>query len=454
MVEEVQATHEVVRANITKPNAKYKIAADKHRQKKLFQVGDEVMVFLRKKRFLVGTYSKLQPKKYGPYKILQKINDNAYVVDLPNTMSISNTFNVSDIYEFDSKDVNKDKHLRKSSFKEGRNDEDIINELAEEYMEHLEPGKNKSTPSRTSVGNVSVWVKFHDVPMTAFSENVLSIIATKLGTSSMLDSYTSDMCMQSWGRSSYTKAMIELRADERLKDIIMDFGHVLNECPKKIVSDVVKNLNNPRQATRGVPVAPNVRFKSTKQIYKPVSYKNGAITGGKRNSAGKGVASSSIITTPIAVRIDKFEKQLMEGKLILVDDNGKPLPKIVFTVTADSDSKMEEVFDEHETFMASTGLERSSDNGYGTNSLWEQWKERNEMMTTTLMMMIFASVDNKMASFLASKKVDYGTNTLLEQWKSTYENVDHDYDPYDDDMYEGQEIPNNIKSICDKMGIK
>nr|GFC35403.1 transposon Ty3-I Gag-Pol polyprotein [Tanacetum cinerariifolium] len=41
MVEEVQATHEVVRANIIKANAKYKIATDKHRRKKLFQIGDE-----------------------------------------------------------------------------------------------------------------------------------------------------------------------------------------------------------------------------------------------------------------------------------------------------------------------------------------------------------------------------------------------------------------------------
>ncbi|GJT07903.1 RNA-directed DNA polymerase [Tanacetum coccineum] len=141
MVEEVQATHEVVRANITEVNTKYKIAADKHRRVKLFQVGDEVMVFLRKECFLVGTYSKLQPKKYGPYKILQKINDNAYVVDLPNTMSISKTFNVSDIYEFHSEDVNKGKHSRTSSSKEKGNDEDTINELAEEYIEHLESGK-------------------------------------------------------------------------------------------------------------------------------------------------------------------------------------------------------------------------------------------------------------------------------------------------------------------------
>ncbi|GJY62202.1 transposon ty3-I gag-pol polyprotein [Tanacetum coccineum] len=141
MVDEVQATHEVVRANITEANAKYKFAADKHRRKKLFQVGDEVMVFLRKERFSIRTYSKLEPKKYGPYKILRKINDNAYVVDLPNTMSISKTLNVSNIYEFHSEDVNKGKHSRTSSSKERGNDEDTINELAEEYIEHLERDK-------------------------------------------------------------------------------------------------------------------------------------------------------------------------------------------------------------------------------------------------------------------------------------------------------------------------
>ncbi|GKF16896.1 hypothetical protein Tco_0061814 [Tanacetum coccineum] len=144
MVKEVQATHEVVRANITETNDKYKIAADKHRRKKLFQAGDEVMVFFRKERFPVGTYSKLQPKKYGPYKILRKINDNAYVVDLPNTMSISKTFYVLDIYEFHFEDVNEDMHSRTSSSKEEENDEDMTNKLAHEYMDHIDRDKRKN----------------------------------------------------------------------------------------------------------------------------------------------------------------------------------------------------------------------------------------------------------------------------------------------------------------------
>ncbi|GJU16609.1 retrotransposon protein, putative, ty1-copia subclass, partial [Tanacetum coccineum] len=38
--------------------------------------------------------------------------------------------------------------------------------------------------------------------------------------------------------------------------------------------------------------------------------------------------------------------------------------------------------------------------------------------------------------------------------KETYGNADYDYDPYDDDMYEGQKIPDNIQSICDNLDFK
>ncbi|GJR04914.1 hypothetical protein Tco_0527898 [Tanacetum coccineum] len=46
---------------------------------------------------------------------------------------------------FHYEDVNKGKHLRTSSFKERGNDDDMIQELAEEEIDHLERDKSKGT---------------------------------------------------------------------------------------------------------------------------------------------------------------------------------------------------------------------------------------------------------------------------------------------------------------------
>ncbi|GJU86281.1 stigma-specific STIG1 family protein [Tanacetum coccineum] len=267
-----------------------------------------------------------------------------------------------------------------------------------------------------------VWVKLHGVLVTAFSEDSLSAIATKLGTPLMLDSYTSDTCLQSWGMSSYARAMIE------------------DECPMNKDSNVVKNMKKPSQTHRGVPIGHKVGFQPAKQVYRQVSKKNNVSTSGNKkkdvepiievsksnpfdvlnsvendvdlgtnggtsymaskevNSSGSSfcnVDSSSISTTPIVDKIDKMERLIIDGMTTLVDDEDKPLTRVDSSSDHDSEDEV-------------------------------------------------ASVDNDMAKFLASKDVGYGTNSLLEQWKESYRNGEYDYDPYDDDMYEGQDIPNKI----------
>ena len=65
-----------------------------------FEIVVLVMVFLNKNIFPSGTYHKLQNKKFGPCKILKKININAYVLELPPQLKISPTFNIADISHY------------------------------------------------------------------------------------------------------------------------------------------------------------------------------------------------------------------------------------------------------------------------------------------------------------------------------------------------------------------
>ncbi|GJS29400.1 RNA-directed DNA polymerase, eukaryota [Tanacetum coccineum] len=61
----------------------------------------------------------------------------------------------------------------------------------------------------------------HDVPMVAYTSDGLSLIASKIGTPMMLDSYTSSMCLESRGRSSYARILIEIDARNDLCDIMV-----------------------------------------------------------------------------------------------------------------------------------------------------------------------------------------------------------------------------------------
>ncbi|GJY77200.1 zinc knuckle CX2CX4HX4C containing protein [Tanacetum coccineum] len=56
---------------------------------------------------------------------------------------------------------------------------------------------------------ILIWVKLHDVPIYVFKEDGISLIATFIGKPVILDSYTSSMCNDSWGRSSFSRCLIQ-----------------------------------------------------------------------------------------------------------------------------------------------------------------------------------------------------------------------------------------------------
>ncbi|GJZ69257.1 hypothetical protein Tco_0632807 [Tanacetum coccineum] len=252
----------------------------------------------------------------------------------------------------------------------------------------------------------NVWVKLHGVPVTEFNEDGMSAIATKL-------------------------AMIELRANVDLKDNIMAampkitkegyytcnirveyewkpprcacckvFCHVQEECPKNIGTGETKNLKKTSQNPKGISVGQRMGFRPTKLVFQLVSKKptaNTSVNIKKNVEPTKEfwtVDASSPSSTPIFDKIDKIEKLNVEGKATLVDNEGKPLEKVSSSCEYDSEDKV-------------------------------------------------ASVNNDMASFLA-KKDGYGTQSLVEEWTKSYENDDYGYDPYDDDMYEGHDIPDKL----------
>nr|GEX40097.1 hypothetical protein [Tanacetum cinerariifolium] len=180
-------------------------------------------------------------------------------------------------------------------------------------------------------------------------------------------------------RSSYARAMIELRADVELKDTIM--------------------VAMPKLIKEGF-------YTCTIRVEYEWNLPSVHVVSGNKK---KDVESRKEVSNPnpfdVLNSVDNDVDLGINEKNSLVDDEGKPLKNVDYPDDHDSEDEVE-------------------------------------------------PVDNEMTSSLASEKVGFGTNSLLEQWKKTYENVDYYHDLCYDDMYEGQQIPDNIQSICDNFDIK
>nr|GEW15058.1 RNA-directed DNA polymerase, eukaryota, reverse transcriptase zinc-binding domain protein [Tanacetum cinerariifolium] len=208
------------------------------------------------------------------------------------------------------------------------------------------------------------------------------------------------------------------------------FGHVLDDCLEQIVSDVLKNLKNPRKVVRGVQVISLVNSDSESEVEEMFNGTTCFMSSTSLKSVSEiWYGTKSLLeqwretkvddeydpydynlydshdmyenlqafcddwdikfasNTPIGEKIDKIERQICDGKL----------------------SEVKVVFDETANLRISMSGKDGSDKGYGTNS-------------------------------------------LLEQWRNSYPNND-DYDPYDEDMYENHDLFEHPQSICDDLDI-
>nr|XP_020197508.1 uncharacterized protein LOC109783306 [Aegilops tauschii subsp. strangulata] len=118
----VKKIHEKTREEVERKSKYYAAKANKNRKKVTFEPGDLVWINLRKDQFPEKRKSKLMPRGDGPFKVLAKINNNAYKIELPEDYAMSPTFNVADLSPcFDQEG----QESRTTPFEEGEDDEDI-----------------------------------------------------------------------------------------------------------------------------------------------------------------------------------------------------------------------------------------------------------------------------------------------------------------------------------------
>ncbi|GJX55613.1 ribonuclease H-like domain-containing protein [Tanacetum coccineum] len=272
---------------------------------------------------------------------------------------------------------------------------------------------NKWPPSvslfKEELSRVPVWVNFHDVPLVAYTSDGYARILIEIDA---CNGFSDNLVMvvPNIDGPGYTKETIRVKYEwkpPRCSTVDKDKGGSSTAYDVGFIEVKKKKSGGNNGGTKNfkpVLVKPKTIYcPKVNQPTEEVSHKIAPSAGKKKVSTTEEGKSY----TPLVEKINMIKQQLLEGKGVLVDDDGKPLKKVDYLGDHDSEDEVE-------------------------------------------------PVEIEMAIFLASKSsgVGYGTNSLLEQCRETYGKDDYNYDPYDDDIYEGREIPDNIQSICDNLDIK
>jgi len=154
----VQELHKKVHEMIVKKNEHYAKLANQRRKEAIFQPGDYVWVNFRKIRFPTKVKGKLDARGDGPFRVLKRINNNSYIIDLPGEYGVSSTFNVSDLSPFViSEDEEKPKDSMKNPLEEGGDDVDSPADGLAHIMD--QPGPLTRARARKLQDRISAFVE-------------------------------------------------------------------------------------------------------------------------------------------------------------------------------------------------------------------------------------------------------------------------------------------------------
>ena len=99
-IQEGQDILKILRENIQAAQNQQKIYADRHRVERSFEVGDFAYLCLQpyqQSSFKKKGAEKIKPHFYGPYKIIWRVGEVAYELELPAESKIHNVFHVSNL---------------------------------------------------------------------------------------------------------------------------------------------------------------------------------------------------------------------------------------------------------------------------------------------------------------------------------------------------------------------
>ncbi|GKE18103.1 zinc knuckle CX2CX4HX4C containing protein, partial [Tanacetum coccineum] len=187
---------------------------------------------------------------------------------------------------------------------------------------------------------IPVWVKLHDVLLPIFSRDRISRIATQIGMPIMLYSFTSSLCIDSCGWSSFGHCLIEVKADEPIKPKVRFEPKAHGISPKNRAPNVSISAKDGHNI---------VHTSSKEQPAKAVDIPSSSYTSGTAKKVGRQVPTSSSnnpISNPYDLLSQEFDPEncsRSKGDPNVLDD-------------MESEEEVEFVFDETVNLLKSTKM--------------------------------------------------------------------------------------------------